>query len=630
MGKQIAVILCSINLDNQKKILQGLIAAARETDTNLYVFTNYVGMRESAESVLSAYRIMELPDFRKFDGLIMAINTVYLSSTAEYIMEKIRETGIPTVSIDREFEGMSCVRISSYDAESELIEHMITKHGHRDIHYVTGPDTNRESQLRFQAYQDVLKKHDIPFREEMVYHGGFTLQTGMDAANHFLKVGSCPRCIVCGNDAMALGVMEVLQDKGYEVPNDVCIAGFDNGELSELNFPPLTTVDKGQFEIGQKAVYEILERVDGKAPETCIVPCKLENRGSCGCSRKKHIDVRLLRKKYIEQQKINDRMADTVRNMMADLSGKNNIQSILQVVKKYVLHAEMGDFYLCLCEKEKVFRIPEKNIGKSLDIAQKNTDFTEKIYIPLAYEDKEFHSYPYFDKGFVLPEECRQRASGNVYIVTPCFFQNSCFGYSVCANAETVVENGQYYSWMTNIAVALENARNRMQLEDAVVTLNSMWSYDMLTKLHNRAGFYNEARPMLDNMKQLDQNAFILFFDVDGLKKINDTKGHETGDLLIKAMADCIRCNLEDGMLAMRYGGDEFVVFGRYEDPLEIEELMDNIRASVNTINNSGKYEFTLSTSIGSSAYRATEIAELSSLIDMADQNMYEEKRRKR
>lgn len=256
MGKQIAVILCSINLDNQKKILQGLMAAARETDTNLYVFTNYVSMRESEESFLSSYRIMELPDFRKFDGLIMAINTVYLPSTAEYIMEKIRETKIPTVSIDREFEGMSCVRISSYDAESELLEHLITKHGHRDIHYVTGPDTNRESQLRFQAYQDVLKKHDIPFREEMVYHGGFTLQTGMDAANYFLKDGNCPRCIVCGNDAMALGVMEVLQDKGYEIPKDVCIAGFDNGEMSELSFPPLTTVDKEQFEVGKRAVYE--------------------------------------------------------------------------------------------------------------------------------------------------------------------------------------------------------------------------------------------------------------------------------------------------------------------------------------------------------------------------------------
>lgn len=67
MKKQIAVILGSINLDNQKKILKDLLAAAKETDANLYVFTNYVGMQESEESFLNSYRIMDLPDFRQFD-----------------------------------------------------------------------------------------------------------------------------------------------------------------------------------------------------------------------------------------------------------------------------------------------------------------------------------------------------------------------------------------------------------------------------------------------------------------------------------------------------------------------------------------------------------------------------------
>ena len=169
-----------------------------------------------------------------------------------------------------------------------------------------------------------------------------------------------------------------------------------------------------------------------------------------------------------------------------------------------------------------------------------------------------------------------------------------------------------------------------MQLENAMVTLNGMWSYDMLTKLLNRAGFYHEAKPLLGKMKEKDQNAFILFFDVDGLKDVNDTLGHETGDILIQTMAECIRSNLKDGMLAMRYGGDEFVVFGSYEDRKEVEEFVGNIRSSIHNIDDSGKYEFTLSTSIGSSSYRAAEIKELSFLIDQADHNMYEEKRRKR
>lgn len=630
MAKQIAVILCSINLDNQKKILKGLMAAAQETGANLYIFTNYVGIRESEESVLSSYRIMELPDFHKFDGLIMAINTIHLPSTADYLMEQIKKTNIPVVSIDRQFEGMGCVKISSYDAEFEMVEHMITEHGCRDIHYVTGPLMNREAALRYQAYQDALEKYGIPFREEYVYEGMFTMQSGIDAANYLIKDGSCPNCIICANDAMALGVMEVLQTKGYSVPGDVRITGFDNGELSELSFPPLTTVDKNQYEIGRKAVYDILALAGGKAPQTHVIPCKLENRGSCGCNRKKRIDARLLKKKYTDQQLITERMSDVTRNMMADLSGQNSVDAILRIVRKYILQAELGDFYLCLCEKEKVFQMPEKNIGRNIDIMQVNDTFTDKIYIPLAYENGDFHSYPYFDKGMVLPEECRSRSDGNVYIVTPCFFQKCCYGYSVCANAGTVVENSLYYSWMMNIGVALENARSRMLLEDAVVKLNSMWSYDMLTKLYNRAGFYYEAKSLLDGMKQRDENAFIAFFDLDGLKVINDTNGHEAGDLLIQAMADCIRYNLKDNMIAMRYGGDEFVLFGSFTDRKEVEEVLAGIQESITRLNRSGRYDFKLSTSIGDSRYKAAEIEDLSVLIDLADQNMYLEKRRKK
>lgn len=630
MAKQIAVILCSINLDNQKKILNGLLAAAEETGANLYVLTNYIGMRESEESVRNSYRIMELPDFRQFDGLIMAINTVHLPPAVDYIMEQIHKTNIPTVSIDREFEGMSCVKISSYDAEFAMVEHMISEHGCRDIHYVSGPLINREAALRYQAYQDVLAKYDIPFRKEYVYEGVFTMQSGIEAANHFTADGKCPSCIVCGNDAMALGVMKVLQEKGFSIPDDVKITGFDNGEFSEISFPPLTTIDKNQYVVGKKAVYEVLALAEGKAPQTHIIPCKLENRGSCGCNRKKRIDVRQLKKKYVDQQLITERMSDVIRNMMSDLSVQNSVDAILKIISKYLPQAELGDFYLCLCEKEKVFNLPEKNIGKNIEIMEVNSHFTDKIYVPLSYQNGKFYSYDYFDRGLILPEECRSQSTGTVYIITSCFFQKCCYGYCVCANAGAIVENSLYYSWMLNIGVALENARIRMHLEDAVVTLNNMWSYDMLTALYNRAGFYYEAKSLLDAMKLRDENAFIAFFDLDGLKIINDTNGHEAGDLLIQAMADCIRYNLKENMLAMRYGGDEFVLFGSFTNPEEVEDVLTGIQKSITHLNDSGRYNFHLSTSVGNSRYRATEIEDLSVLIDLADQDMYLKKRQKK
>ena len=65
--KQIAVVLGAINLTNQKKILEGMISAAKETNCNLYVFTNYVGTKETPEHITAANRILQLPEFHKFD-----------------------------------------------------------------------------------------------------------------------------------------------------------------------------------------------------------------------------------------------------------------------------------------------------------------------------------------------------------------------------------------------------------------------------------------------------------------------------------------------------------------------------------------------------------------------------------
>ena len=114
------------------------------------------------------------------------------------------------------------------------------------------------------------------------------------------------------------------------------------------------------------------------------------------------------------------------------------------------------------------------------------------------------------------------------------------------------------------------------------------------------------------------------------LTQVNDTLGHEVGDLLIQEMAACFKENLTNDMLAMRYGGDEFVVFGSYEDEMEIEYLLEAIQASIDRRNAAGKHPFQLSTSIGITKYQAVDVKELSDAIDDADSRMYQQKRKKR
>lgn len=630
MGKQIAVLMCAINLDNQRKILEGMIDAAKETDANLFVFTNYVSATEENENVRGAYRIMELPDFKQFDAAILVLNTLHYRPAVDYSIQAIKESGIPAVSIDNEIEGMGYIGISSYEAEYELIEHFITEHNCRDIYYVRGPIRSKEAQKRYQAYCDVLQKYNIPLQEDHVYLGMFNLESGREAAKYFLKNGKTPSCIICANDAMAVGVAEILKNSKYRIPEEVRIAGFDNGETSYLHIPPITTIDKSQYDVGYQSVMDVLAQSIGKAPEKHEMPCKLETRGSCGCDADKTIDVEWLKGKYISDQMTTLRMSDIVRNMTAQFSGLETPQDIIVVLKDYIVQTELESFYLCLCERDKVFCIPESNIGKNIDIQQVNETYTEQIELALAYENGKFESYPTFEKGLVLPKECKERSGGNYFIITPVYFQKCCYGYCITQNTRLPLEHSLYYSWIMNIGVALENVRKLMLLQDAVVRLNSLWSYDLLTNLHNRAGFFYEAKAMIREMKAQNKQIFLLFMDIDGLKPVNDTYGHDAGDDLIREMAWCIKKNLNDGMLAMRYGGDEFVILGSSRSGKKAEMLVNAIRNSIRSSNQEHKYPFRLSASIGVIKYQARDIEDLTVLIEQADIQMYEEKRRKK
>ena len=180
-----------------------------------------------------------------------------------------------------------------------------------------------------------------------------------------------------------------------------------------------------------------------------------------------------------------------------------------------------------------------------------------------------------------------------------------------------------------SIGIGLENIRKWMLLKDTVDRLNQMWVYDMLTHLYNRAGFYHFAKPMLTKMKKRGEEAFLLFLDIDGLKTVNDTLGHEMGDLLIGSMAEIIKRNVGENELAMRYGGDEFVIFGSHTPEGRMEELMQTIRCEMDAWNNSNK-AFKMSASVGSSRFMAAEIGDLSERIEQADKRMYEEKRLKK
>lgn len=192
------------------------------------------------------------------------------------------------------------------------------------------------------------------------------------------------------------------------------------------------------------------------------------------------------------------------------------------------------------------------------------------------------------------------------------------------------MEYSLFFSWVVSIGIGLENVRKWLLLKRTVTKLNGMWVHDTMTKLYNRAGFYYCAEPVFKEYQEADERVFLMFIDVDGLKSINDNMGHEMGDALICEMAEIIKQFTNQHRMAMRYGGDEFVIFGRCKSGETAETLIGELRIRMTQRNSRRVYPFEVQASIGNTVYRVKDMESLEQMIEIADKKMYEEKHRKR
>jgi len=165
---------------------------------------------------------------------------------------------------------------------------------------------------------------------------------------------------------------------------------------------------------------------------------------------------------------------------------------------------------------------------------------------------------------------------------------------------------------------------DRKQMEEQLRALSLA---DELTGLHNRRGFFALVKQELRMANRFGKDALLFSVDMDDLKVINDTYGHQAGDQAIRGAADMIRRNFRESDIIARIGGDEFVVFMVEYVSIDPDLLARRLQDIMNVYNSQGTNPYTLSLSIGWSRYDPGNPASIDALMDEADRNMYERKR---
>lgn len=616
---KIAVLIGGIAYEVQKRLLEGVVEYAKEQKIDIYVFTCNGDIYKQSEYGMGEFQIYSLPDLTRYDGILFARDTIQSEQHADALTERIRVSGTPVVSIESHIPGMPVLCVDNREAMRGMAAHLIEVHGVREICYLSGPKQNPESVERLQGVMDAAAEHGLMLDSEHIFCGNYWIDSGEALVRHLAEERKrLPEAIICANDDMALGAYIELKRRGVQPGKDVLLSGFDHTSNAAGLIPAIATVEKPQTQIGYEACRMLVE---GKVKSRTF-PVKYCWQGSCGCTENRSYDLPKMQLQSAMQKLSAVSMAEMNKNMASDLNDCDNFEDFCECLKTYIAQLDFSFVYLCLCEE----RVSEDKTEYDYKTRE---SYTERMYIPIAYERGEFTEYSYFHSRELLPEECREKVSGEVCIVAPLHFRKNCLGYVVMCGSELFFHNTQFQNWFMNVSSALENIHRQGELKRLVRKLNHVWMLDNLTQIYNRAGFFHYSKQIIEECRRRGIPIGILFVDINKLKSVNDTYGHEEGDFYIKSVADMLRKLKKEEQLLMRYGGDEFVILGKNTEQAEFAELTERLNPELAAYGRQKGKEYEMSVSIGFQSVHISEEFKLDRLMEQADRKMYKMKKKR-
>ncbi len=255
--------------------------------TRIFLGTEF-GARDSDHFVLLATIPTDfknsdlLPRFitqKSVDGLIIA------GKVPQAFLAKLMRYHLPIVFVDYyPPEGeFSAILMDNLRGGMMATRHLIDL-GHRNIAFLAGDLQHPSIKERYLGYQSALQQHGIPLNPELEVIKEKTTgkESGYKAVCTLMSRGVSFSAIFACNDAMAIGAMECLKERGLKIPDDISVVGFDDIESDVFQNPPLTTVSVPKYDMGIEAMQLMREMLKQKKRTTkkIIVPVKLIVRES--------------------------------------------------------------------------------------------------------------------------------------------------------------------------------------------------------------------------------------------------------------------------------------------------------------------------------------------------------------
>jgi len=159
------------------------------------------------------------------------------------------------------------IRVDNLQGSALAIDHLVAL-GHTKIGLINGPLDNVLSKARLSGALAAIKKANLKIDDSWQFESDFSLQSGVAAADSLLTLRDRPTALFCANDETAIGLISQLHRRGFYVPKDFSVVGFDDIDIARHYLPALTTIWQPRMELGEIGAQMLIERLENKASHT--------------------------------------------------------------------------------------------------------------------------------------------------------------------------------------------------------------------------------------------------------------------------------------------------------------------------------------------------------------------------
>ena len=627
MKHRIAVFSNGYNGSITLKAIEGIkkYAAIKDFDTHFYI--GFAASNENDSFNVGQFNIYKLAKLEEYDGLIVFSGLLNDPILAQQACKEAKKRGIPVVSIGMQIKDIPYVGINNSDGMRELVEHLITEHGVKNVVYIGGTKTHVDSVERLEVVKEVMKKHDLKLPKKNIFYGDWVNEKAIAFTDELAKSpDGLPDVIICANDIMALAVACELRDLGYELPRDVIVTGFDHIGEGSVSYPALTTVDQDYETIGYNSCKLLYDIVKGKKKEKySFVSSKLVIGESCGCNLEADSPYDIRRRDYCRNIHAKSKQADffnrfmrAERTQILESSGYSDMKKRLR--EFYSSNREYtGDNYYVMLNRSYFENIS----GDDSDLLCNGYDADFDTTVAL-YDGK--ISDKGIDKNLRIPGYIKIPGEQHIYFFYPLHNNQYNYGYVVFRDGTYIIDEAfRIYEYLEKMEHSFKEFRINMRLEQANRDLRFLYDKDPMTGLYNRFCFVSHAIPIVEGSSERSKQALIMFIDINNMKKINDRYGHVYGDKAIHILSDSITHSIDDDdAIGIRFGGDEFLIIAGNADKKYAEKIKRKITSYIEKENSRGVNPFKFSISIGYVLTDPKSKRTVNDYVDEADRLMYE------